>query len=121
MRKDVLERQRLAEEKLQREEAEARRKDELERRRGEKETKRRHEEEVRRQQHFKPYMPRIWPNLNDVQVKKKTGFLKRLRSLRTMRKRAQDLGRDASLYNGKIDDVFRDAWGLHRVASAVDP
>ena len=99
-----LERQRIEEERLQREAAEAMRKDELE----------------RRIQHFKPYMPRTWPKLNDVQVKKKTGFLKRLRSLRAMRKRAQDLGRDASLYNDKIDDVFREAWELHSMASPAD-
>ena len=53
------------------------------------------------------------------QVKKKEAFLKKLRSLRTMRKRAQDnrhAGRVASC-NERIDAVLCEAWAMHRETS----
>ncbi len=124
-RQDELERQRREAERRQQHEEELRRRREAEmRRRREEETRRRREEETQAQDNarsdanFKPYMPRIWPpQLNAAQVRKKTAFLKRLRSLRTMRKRAQDAGGAVSAYNDKIEDIFREAWELHRAAS----
>ena len=131
-----------------REEAEARRQDELERQRREAaareaaareaerrarerqereaEMRRRREAEMQQQARensrsradFKPYMPRIWPQLSATQAKKKTTFLKRLRSLRTTKKRAQDAGRSVSSYNAKIEDIFREAWAMHRDVSS---
>ena len=68
---------------------------------------------------FKHYVPRVWAAMSPGQVKKKEEFLKKLRSLRTMRKRAQDrrqASRVASC-NERIDAVLREAWALHREAS----
>ncbi len=70
---------------------------------------------------FKPYMPRIWPRLNAAQVRKKETFLKKLRSQRTMRKRAQDRGESVDTYIAKIDKILREAWLLHRETSATVP
>ena len=51
---------------------------------------------------FKPHMPRAWPQLNATQVRKKEAFLKRLRSQRTTRKRAQ-----AGRPNGNLQCEYR--------------
>ena len=70
-------------------------------------------------QHFKHYVPRIWPAMSTTQVKKKEACLKKLRSLRTMRKRGQDKRQDdrVAACNRRIEVVPRDAWGLYRAAS----
>ena len=68
---------------------------------------------------FKHYVPRIWPSLNPTQVKKRESYLKKLRSLRTMRKRGQDKQQEhrVAACNRRIEVVLRDAWGLYREAS----
>ena len=136
--------------RLAEEEAEARRRDEAERRRREnedrdREAQRRHRERLEREAQvsqrrqaeirqrslemlrtrtrtapFKPYMPRTWPQLNAAQEVKKRAFHKKLRSQRTMRKRALDEHRSCfvALCNRRIADILREAWLLHRTASA---
>ena len=63
----------------------------------------------------------IWLRLNAAQVRKKETFLKKLRSQRTMRKRAQDRGEPVDTYIAKIDKILREAWLLHRETSATVP
>ena len=114
------ENERRAQERQQRE-AELQRLREAEIEQRAREDLRRQEEQAERDaSNFKPYMPRIWPRLTDAQVKKKDAFLKKLRSERTMRKRAQGRSERVETNSTRIDAILLEAWRLHREAASCE-
>ena len=112
-------RQREAEERQRRETELQRQREEEIRQRARVTLQAQHEQQVHGEEDaidFKPCMPRTWPQLSATQVKKKDALPKRLRSQRTMRKRAEDRGDPTETSNANIDAILREAWCLHRRA-----